>query len=122
MNKDTNKQKWGNLLYIFLPVLLIFTMAYFMGEKSADITPKYSEIVQLTTIPTECEKIVNLLNDVLEGNVENTTLDTVNNMEETTGVLKSVVDMDKGYNLYTNPNFFTSTKPYKLVIYGNKPV
>ena len=47
MNNDSNKQKWGNLLYIILPVLLIFTMAYFMGEKSADVTPKYSEIVQL---------------------------------------------------------------------------
>ena len=47
MNKDTNKQKWGNLLYIILPVILIFTMAYFMGEKSADVTPKYSEIVQI---------------------------------------------------------------------------
>ena len=47
MNNDSNKQKWGNLLYIFLPVILIFTMAYFMGGKSADVTPKYSDIVQL---------------------------------------------------------------------------
>ncbi len=47
MNKESNNQKWGNLLYIFVPVILIFTMAYFLGDKSADITPKYSEIVQM---------------------------------------------------------------------------
>ena len=81
---------------------------------------KYSDIAKLTTIPAECEKVVNLLNDVLEGNVENITIDTVSGIEEKAEGLKSIVDMDKGYNLYTNPNFFTSTKPYKIVIYGNE--
>ena len=81
---------------------------------------KYSDIAKLTTIPAECEKVVNLLNDVLEGNVENITIDTVSSVEEKSEKLKSIVDMDKGYNLYTNPNFFTSTKPYKIVIYNNE--
>ena len=81
---------------------------------------KYSDIAKLTTIPAECEKVVNLLNDVLEGNIENITIDIVSDIEGKPEELKPIVDMDKGYNLYTDSNFFTSTKPYKIVIYGDE--
>ena len=38
--------KWGNLLYIIVPVLLIAVIASFMGTQNKKDTPKYFEIVE----------------------------------------------------------------------------
>ena len=40
-------QKWGNLLYIIIPVLLIISLAYFTGEGNKTEKPKYYQVVQL---------------------------------------------------------------------------
>ncbi len=46
-NKPINKQKWGNLLYIIIPVLLVLSLAYFTGEGNKAEKPKYYQVVQL---------------------------------------------------------------------------
>ncbi len=51
MNNQNNKpnQKgnaWGNLLYIFIPILLIITIAYYVGGQVQNDKPKYYEIVE----------------------------------------------------------------------------
>ena len=38
--------KWGNLLYIIVPVLLIVAIASFMGTQNKKEAPKYFEIVE----------------------------------------------------------------------------
>ena len=38
--------KWGNLLYIIVPVLLIAVIASFMGTQNKKDAPKYFEIVE----------------------------------------------------------------------------
>ncbi len=40
-------QKWGNLLYIIIPVLLIVSLAYFTGDGNKNEKPKYYQVVQL---------------------------------------------------------------------------
>ncbi len=45
-SKPDNK-KWGNLLYVIIPVLLILSLAYFSGDRMKEDTPKYYEIVQI---------------------------------------------------------------------------
>ncbi len=40
-------QKWGNLLYIIIPVLLVISLAYFTGEGKKNEKPQYYQIVQL---------------------------------------------------------------------------
>ncbi len=46
-NNNINKPapKWGNYLYLIVPIILIFTMAYAVGEKTRPEKPKYYEIV-----------------------------------------------------------------------------
>ena len=38
--------KWGNLLYIIVPVLLVAVIASFMGTQNKKEAPKYFEIVE----------------------------------------------------------------------------
>ena len=38
--------KWGNLLYIIVPVLLVAVIASFMGTQNKKEAPKYYEIVE----------------------------------------------------------------------------
>ncbi|MBR5437297.1 MAG: ATP-dependent zinc metalloprotease FtsH [Clostridia bacterium] len=40
-------QKWGNLLYIIIPVLLIISLAYFVGDGNKTEKPQYYQMVQL---------------------------------------------------------------------------
>ncbi|MBQ3136228.1 MAG: ATP-dependent zinc metalloprotease FtsH [Clostridia bacterium] len=40
-------QKWGNLLYIIIPVLLVISLAYFTGDGQKNEKPQYYQIVQL---------------------------------------------------------------------------
>ena len=40
-------QKWGNLLYIIIPVILVISLAYFTGEGNKTERPQYYQIVQL---------------------------------------------------------------------------
>ncbi len=44
---NPGNQKWGNLLYIIIPLILIVSLAYFTGNGTKDDKPKYYEIVQL---------------------------------------------------------------------------
>ncbi len=43
---DTGNQKWGNLLYIIIPVLLVLSLAYFVGDGNKTEKPQYYQIVQ----------------------------------------------------------------------------
>ncbi len=43
---NTGSQKWGNLLYIIIPVLLVISLAYFVGDGNKNEKPQYYQIVQ----------------------------------------------------------------------------
>lgn len=44
---NAGSQKWGNLLYIIIPVILVISLAYFTGEGNKTEKPQYYQIVQL---------------------------------------------------------------------------
>ncbi len=44
---NAGNQKWGNLLYIIIPVLLVISLAYFTGEGNKNEKPQYYQVVQL---------------------------------------------------------------------------
>ncbi len=46
VNKD-GIQRYGNLLYIIIPLILIVSLAFFSGEQTKTEAPAYSEIVQI---------------------------------------------------------------------------
>ena len=117
MNKDANKQKWGNLLYIIIPVLLIFTMAYFMGDKSADLTPKYSEIVQLFRTGQVQEYELNLSSGSLKYR-----LFKDNNEEKVYNYTVANVDifLNDVHNYVVNHNLENSEDEKKQIVYEYK--
>ena len=70
MNNQNNRpnQKnnaWGNLLYIFIPILLIITIAYYVGGQVQDDKPKYYEIVETFRNGEVSEYSLNLSNGAL---------------------------------------------------------
>ncbi|MGN0447868.1 MAG: ATP-dependent zinc metalloprotease FtsH [Acutalibacteraceae bacterium] len=70
-NKDKKPQKFsasslGNLIYIILPVLLIFSLAFFMGDGNKKVEkPKYYQIVELFRTGEIAEFELNLSSGVL---------------------------------------------------------
>ncbi len=46
-NNQSKNSKWGNLLYIIIPVIMIFSLSYFIGQDNKKEPPKYYEVVQL---------------------------------------------------------------------------
>lgn len=59
-------QKWGNLLYVIIPVLLILALSYFVGQENKQEPPKYYEIVQMFQNGEIAEYSLNLSNGALE--------------------------------------------------------
>ena len=58
--------KWGNLLYIIVPVLLIVTIASFMGTQNKKEAPKYYEIVEQFRTAEVSEYTLNLSSGALK--------------------------------------------------------
>ncbi len=58
--------KWGNLLYIIVPVLLIIAIASFMGTQTKKEAPKYYEIVEQFRNAQITEYTLNLSSGALE--------------------------------------------------------
>lgn len=58
--------KWGNLLYILVPVLLIIAIASFVGTQNSDEAPKYYQIVEQFRNGEVTEYALNLSNGSLE--------------------------------------------------------
>ena len=62
--------KWGNLLYIIVPVLLIAVIASFMGTQNKKEAPKYFEIVEQFRNAEITEYSLNLSSGALEYKVK----------------------------------------------------
>ena len=62
--------KWGNLLYIIVPVLLIAVIASFMGTQNKKEAPKYYEIVEQFRNAEITEYTLNLSSGALEYKVK----------------------------------------------------
>ena len=58
--------KWGNLLYVIVPVLLIAVIASFMGTQNKQDAPKYYEIVEQFRNAEITEYYLNLSSGALE--------------------------------------------------------
>ena len=58
-------QKWGNLLYIIIPVLIILALSYFVGQENKKEPPKYFEIVQQFDRGEVTEFTLNLSNGTM---------------------------------------------------------
>ncbi len=58
--------KWGNLLYIIVPVLLIIAIASFMGTQNKEEAPKYYQIVEQFRSGEISEYKLNLSSGALE--------------------------------------------------------
>ena len=58
--------KWGNLLYIIIPVLLVVVIASFMGTQNKKDAPKYYEIVEQFRNAQVTEYSLNLSSGALE--------------------------------------------------------
>ncbi len=58
--------KWGNLFYIIVPVLLVITIASFMGTQTKKDAPKYYEIVEQFRNAQITEYTLNLSSGALE--------------------------------------------------------
>ena len=58
--------KWGNLLYIIVPVLLVVVIASFMGTQNKKDAPKYYEIVEQFRNAQVTEYALNLSSGALE--------------------------------------------------------
>lgn len=59
-------QKWGNLLYIIIPVLMILALSYFVGQENKKEPPKYYEIIQQFDRGEVTEYTLNLSSGVME--------------------------------------------------------
>ncbi len=76
MDNNSNKpinpgnQKWGNLLYIIIPLILIVSLAYFTGNGNKDDKPQYYEIVQIFRNGEVDEFSLNLSNGALSYSLE----------------------------------------------------
>ena len=62
--------KWGNLLYIIVPVLLIAVIASFMGTQNKKDAPKYFEIVEQFKSAEVTEYLLDLSSGALEYKVK----------------------------------------------------
>ncbi len=71
-NNNQQKQKWGNLLYIFIPVLLIIALSFMVGQENKKEPPKYYEIVQLFYNGDVTEYSLNLASGALEYKLKTT--------------------------------------------------
>ena len=71
-NPNKNNQKWGNLLYIIIPVLMILALSYFVGQENKKEPPKYYEIVQQFNSGEVTEYSLNLANGVMEYKLKTT--------------------------------------------------
>ncbi len=69
---NKNNQKWGNLLYIIIPVLMILALSYFVGQENKKEPPKYFEIVQQFNRGEVTEYSLNLSNGVMEYKLKTT--------------------------------------------------
>lgn len=65
-NLPQGVSKWGNLLYIIVPVLLIVAIASFMGTQNKDEAPKYYQIVEQFRSGDISEFKLNLSSGALE--------------------------------------------------------
>ncbi len=72
LNPKQNNQKWGNLLYIIIPVLLILSLSYFVGQENKKEPPKYYQVVQQFVSGEVTEYSLNLSNGVMEYKLKTT--------------------------------------------------
>ncbi len=75
MNNNSNTPnkaapKWGNYLYLIVPVLLILTMAYSIGGKTRQDKPQYYEIINSFRTGQVTEYSLNLGSGALEYKLE----------------------------------------------------
>ena len=68
----SNNQKWGNLLYIIIPVLMIIALSYFVGQENKKEPPKYFEIIQQFNAGEVTEYTLNLSNGVMKYKLKTT--------------------------------------------------
>ena len=59
-------QKWGNLLYIIIPVILVLSLAYFTGAGNKTEKPQYYQVVQLFRTGEVDEFALNLSSGALK--------------------------------------------------------
>ena len=69
---QNKNQKWGNLLYIIIPVLMIFALSYFVGQENKKEPPKYYEIIQKFDRGEVTEYSLNLSNGTMEYKLKTT--------------------------------------------------
>ncbi len=62
----SGNQKWGNLLYIIIPVILVISLAYFTGEGNKTEKPQYYQVVQLFRTGEVDEFALNLSSGALK--------------------------------------------------------
>lgn len=66
MNNNKTASKWGNLLYIIVPIIFIVTMAYMVGGQTRSEKPKYYEIVNQFRTNQVAEFELNLSSGAME--------------------------------------------------------
>ncbi len=112
MNNNSNKpinpgnQKWGNLLYIIIPVILIVSLAYFTGNGNKQDKPQYYEIVQLFRNGEVDEFSLNLSSGALSYSLKESDEKTVYTVPNVDIFLNDVHNYITQYNL-------TSEEPIK---------
>ncbi len=66
MPVNKGSQKWGNLLYIIIPVILVLSLAYFTGDGNKNEKPQYYQVVQLFRTGEVDEFALNLSSGALK--------------------------------------------------------
>ncbi len=95
--------KWGNLLYIIIPVLLIVSIASFMGTQTKKDAPQYYEIVEQFRNSEITEYSLNLSSGALEYKVGGSTESVKYVVPNVEIFLNDVHDYVTEYNL-NNPD------------------
>ena len=92
-------QKWGNLLYIIIPVFLVISLAYFTGEGNKTEKPQYYQIVQLFRTGEVDEFALNLSSGALKYSLKSSEEYVNYTVPNVDIFLKDVHDYVTEYNL-----------------------
>ncbi len=96
---NQGNQKWGNLLYIIIPVILVISLAYFTGEGNKNEKPQYYQIVQLFRTGEVDEFALNLSSGALKYSLKDSEEYTTYTVPNVDIFLKDVHTYVTEYNL-----------------------
>ena len=103
---NTNKAapKWGNLLYLIIPAILVFGMAFTMSDKLKEEKPQYYEIVQSFRQNEVTEFTLDLTSGALEYTVKGEEKAQKYNVPNVEIFLNDIHNFVTEYNIVNNEN------------------